>query len=118
MANFLIVSEMEIYDHSLIPERWTVSIKASDLGPVTSTGILVMESQKTKSAKVVRPKTAEERYNQCMSLCQDISSLMSQVGGIEFELHVSALESLRNLMQKRKKIAIVTLNDNHDPQGD
>lgn len=92
-------------------------MNAGDLGPAAPNGILVIEADKVKSSKVMKRKTCEERYRECMDLCQDICCLMSQTGGVTFEVNVGALRSLKNLLQQGTKFAVVTLNENHDPQG-
>ncbi|XP_052127882.1 uncharacterized protein LOC113216704 [Frankliniella occidentalis] len=109
---------IQIYDQSLVPERWTALLQSSDNNDGKQSYFCVGAlSSSVKVSKNSKPPTSVDRFNAVDKLCKRISCLVANFAGHQFDCAVKALLNVEDLLKSGKEVAVVGLDAGSGPSN-
>lgn len=107
---FSLSTGLEIYDHALVPSRWTVSVTPHGNSQEATATFQVHARSDPRVPKLLKPLTMEERYNKAMEACRRVCSLIANCGGRQFEERIKVLHNMEELFRMGKEVIVLGLN--------
>lgn len=107
------LSGLEVYDHKLIPPRWTVILPSGEAQEAFNQFEII--TSPIKASKSKKTMCLEERYNLAESIGKRISSLVANFGGSEFHHLINSLQNFEDLLRMGKRVAVVGVDGEGQP---
>ncbi|XP_034245761.1 uncharacterized protein LOC117647896 [Thrips palmi] len=107
------LQNVEIYDHKLVPQRWTFVMEVSKNNERISNVDIIAAPIKAPTRK--RPMYMEERFNMADGICKRICSLIAACGGAQFEGRLNALLNMEDIFKSGKEAAVVGVSGDNVP---
>ncbi|KAJ1519023.1 hypothetical protein ONE63_011371 [Megalurothrips usitatus] len=104
------IKGVDIYDHTLIPQRWTIDLECGKARDNTLTRIEIIAAP-LKTNKRKGPMTSEERFNVVQHTLKELGPYIYDCGGDQFQNRLNSVLSMIDIFKKGGEVAVVGTGD-------